>query len=274
MMASAQSTIDHGERFAYATNAGWLECRPSAAHGVRVTETCLSGFAYSGNTGWINFGNGTPVNGFAYANDSASDFGVNIAGDGSLIGYAYGANIGWISFEQSLGKAKLNFLTGQIDGSAFSANIGWIVFDTSQSKLTAESLACPDSDGDGIADSFERFYFSSLTTANASTDFDKDGVSDLDEYRAMTVPRDAKDWLRITEHTHARGPFAASTITFRSSPARLYRIEYNDDLSSLWTISSDGLFAPGSGTTTSKLISHENFSKVFFRVVASKPLQP
>jgi len=39
-----------------------------------------------------------------------------------------------------------------------------------------------DTDGDGIADSWEMSYFGNLTTANKTSDYDKDGYTDLQEY--------------------------------------------------------------------------------------------
>ena len=39
-----------------------------------------------------------------------------------------------------------------------------------------------DTDGDGIADWWENLYFGNLTTANATSDYDSDGVSDLNEF--------------------------------------------------------------------------------------------
>ena len=46
-----------------------------------------------------------------------------------------------------------------------------------------------DSDGDGIADSWEMTYFGNLTTANSSTDTDGDGYSDLNEFLNNTDPK-------------------------------------------------------------------------------------
>ena len=39
-----------------------------------------------------------------------------------------------------------------------------------------------DSDGDGIDDPWEEYFFGDLTTASASSDYDKDGYSDLLEF--------------------------------------------------------------------------------------------
>ena len=73
----------------------------------------------------INLGDGSPVNGSAYSNNSAADFGVNRDAAGNLRGFAWGANIGWINFETN-GSPKMDLLTGNFSGFAYSANCGWI----------------------------------------------------------------------------------------------------------------------------------------------------
>lgn len=82
----AQSTIDAVGKFAYAANMGWLNFRPSATDGVVVGEAFLSGKIYAANYGWISLGNGTPANGHTYENTTATDFGVNHDGTGTLTG--------------------------------------------------------------------------------------------------------------------------------------------------------------------------------------------
>ena len=49
-LAAAQSTISTTDKFAYAANAGWIDFRSSAADGVVVSESFLSGKAYAANT--------------------------------------------------------------------------------------------------------------------------------------------------------------------------------------------------------------------------------
>jgi hypothetical protein len=56
-------------------------------------------------------------------------------------------------------------------------------------RLVKESKAVVDSDGDGIHDDWERIIFGNLTTANDTSDFDKDGYSDKQEY----LNKDLKD---------------------------------------------------------------------------------
>jgi len=46
-----------------------------------------------------------------------------------------------------------------------------------------------DEDGDGISDEWELQHFDNLSEADASSDYDSDGVTDLDEYVGNTQPR-------------------------------------------------------------------------------------
>src|SRR6187402_2221744 len=85
-VAGAQSTISPDDHFAWGTNFGWINFLPSPADGVVVHETCLAGRAWSANFGWMDFGGGSPANGHSYANNSATDYGVNLSPDGRLTG--------------------------------------------------------------------------------------------------------------------------------------------------------------------------------------------
>ena len=273
-VAFAQSTINSTSSFIYSANAGWIDLRASGqvAFGVRVTESFCSGKAYAANFGWIDFGSGLPTNGFAYANNSATDFGVNVGSDGSLTGYAYAANVGWINFEQLYGFPKINLATGKFTGFIYSANVGWISLDTGFTDLLTNTIAYPDTDGDGIADAWEMKRFGNLTTANAISDFDKDGQSDLAEHVADTLPKEPTSRLRITSQTYNLG-FTQNALQFTTSPSRLYRLEINTNLTGLWTNSPLGTFSPDAGLSTTRTINVAAGNSQFFRAVAIRPLQ-
>lgn len=116
--------------YGYLANAGWIDFAPSASTRVSASDTHLQGLAYAANFGWIDLGDGSPANGVAYANNSATDFGVNHNGRGELSGYAYGANIGWINFSwagaNDPNRPRVDLVTGIASGFAYSANVGWI----------------------------------------------------------------------------------------------------------------------------------------------------
>lgn len=64
-------------------------------HSSASTSDNLSGWTWSENIGWISF-NCTNT-----GNCGSSNYGVNVAANGSLSGYAWSENIGWISFNPS-----------------------------------------------------------------------------------------------------------------------------------------------------------------------------
>ncbi len=269
-----QSTISTTDRYAYSANAGWIDLRPSATDGIRVTDTFLAGYAYAANFGFIDFGNGVPANGHTYANNATTNYGVNLSSTGLLTGYAYAPNIGWIQFEQSLGLPKLDLLTGQFSGHAYSANIGWIALDTTLSNLATTSLSRPDTDADGLPDPWERLVFGRLTVAGATSDTDGDGASDAAEYAAGTDPKDGASCLRIMAHSYSASRNSA-TLTFTISPVRNYRIEYDTDLIGAWTDSSLGTFTPAAGSTATRTVLTSLTAgprSRYFRVVAVPPL--
>ncbi|MCX7047724.1 MAG: hypothetical protein NTX50_19840 [Candidatus Sumerlaeota bacterium] len=128
----------------YGANIGWVNLQGDVTSGVVVRPTYVSGWAWSANVGWICLG-AAPANGRRYANDSATDFGVNNDGHGGLSGYAWGSNIGWIAFDTSAApgggaRVSINSATGNFEGFAWSANCGWIAFE----GVPAQSVAATD----------------------------------------------------------------------------------------------------------------------------------
>jgi hypothetical protein len=270
--APAVSTITATNKFAWGANLGWLDWRGDTNNGAVIGEYVCSGSIYAANAGWINLGNGSPTNGIRYQNLGLGDFGVNHDGQGNLRGYAYGANIGWINFESN-GAPHINLSNGRFTGFVYSANCGWIALSNAWALVQTTTITPgADTDGDGMADAWERDYFGGLA-AGAGADPDNDGFSNLQEYLAGTNPNDTDDKLLITSESFSSGGTAA-TLAWRSSLTRNYTIEKTLDLSaSGWFDSGLGLIVPD-GASTTRNFGDTNAAARFYRVRAFRPLLP
>ena len=149
--ASAQSNIDPAQKFAWQENVGWTNWRDAGdgAQGVEVLSDHIAGFIWCENIGFINVGRSGP---YAPAtSQTGSDFGVNVAPDGSLSGYAWGENVGWITFDTStLGAnaARYDDSTDRFRGYAWGENIGWLNLDDAMHFVATIPDCRADLDGD------------------------------------------------------------------------------------------------------------------------------
>lgn len=120
--------LDPTNRFAWSENTGWVNFSPTNVGGqLHYLETngFLSGHAWQENIGWIKLAADT--NG-PFANDSATNWGVNLDENGAMSGYAWSENTGWIKFNPTHGGVAMDMVTGQFDGYAWGENIGWLKF--------------------------------------------------------------------------------------------------------------------------------------------------
>lgn len=280
--ARADSTINPLNASAWSPNVGWINCRADIVHGAIVGEFVCSGFLYSGATGWISLGSGTPANGIAYQNNSAIDFGVNQNGLGNLQGLAWGANIGWLIFTNRdaagapFDGPRVDLATGRLSGFAFSANTGWISLSNAVAFVQTDRMVPGrDSDNDGIADAFELTWTGSLTGMNASSDLDGDASSDLAEYLASTNPTNPGENLRVTALSVGSGG-TNLTATWTTQPTRFYHVQQRLDFTtnSLWTDSGLGLVTPDAAPTSTRAFPATPASQRFIRVEAVRPLPP
>lgn len=129
--AATNSNIDPEARWAWSTNTGWINFNPPNG-GVTVCDDHLEGYAWGENVGWIRLGTVTGDGAHTYSNDSAVDYGVNRDASGNLSGYAWGTNVGWINFDPDGAEGvTFDFRTGDFSGAAWGENVGWINFDSS-----------------------------------------------------------------------------------------------------------------------------------------------
>jgi len=122
------ANIDSTNKYAWGTNAGWINFNPSDGGGVTVYSDHLEGYVWGENVGWIRLGTTTGGSPHTYANDAANTYGVNNDGVGGLSGYAWGTNVGWINFNPTHDQVTIDPTTGDFDGYAWGENVGWIHF--------------------------------------------------------------------------------------------------------------------------------------------------
>jgi hypothetical protein len=113
-------------QFAWSENTGWINFEPAGGGGVDVGATSVTGFAWGENIGWINMNcsnNGTC---------GTVNYGVTRSGS-NLAGYAWSENRGWISFSctntASCGTVNYGVTidgSNELQGYAWGENIGWI----------------------------------------------------------------------------------------------------------------------------------------------------
>jgi hypothetical protein len=140
--AATGGNIDPVDKWAWSTNAGWINFAPTCTGctGVSVYADHLEGYAWGENIGWIRLGTHTGGGAHTYDNTSATDYGVNRDSSGNLSGYAWGTNVGWINFGPTNGGVTID-ASGSFDGYAWGENIGWIHF-----KGTAYNVVAPVSE--------------------------------------------------------------------------------------------------------------------------------
>jgi hypothetical protein len=127
--------------------------------------------------------------------------------------------------------------------NASSANAGtYLVIVTnlagSVTSLVATAVYQPDNDRDGISDSWERLYgLSTNSVDDAGSDLDGDGMSNLAEYIAGTIPVDPLSYLRLDAQLLDSSQVA---LRFLAVSNRTYRVLSRERIDTgLWISLSD-----------------------------------
>jgi hypothetical protein len=124
MAANSPSFGNH----AWSENAGWLNA--AATHGSLTVvpdgaSGYLGGYAWAENFGWVKLGDDS---GGPYANNSASDWGVNMDAAGNLSGYGWSETVGWFNFNPADSQVVVDPGSGAFSGYAWGENVGYVSF--------------------------------------------------------------------------------------------------------------------------------------------------
>lgn len=110
------------------------------------------------------------------------------------------------------------------------ATTAYVVADAVQ--FTCTSLDMSDYDGNGLPNTWERFYFMQETGTSSREDTDGDGRSNWIEYKTGTNPTDARDFydLRTAFHTPESTPHETLQLAWNSAAGLRYRIDVSTNL--------------------------------------------
>lgn len=150
VLLGAAGGVEPANKFSWGENIGWMNwADDDSGMGVMVMPDHMSGLIWCENVGHLNAGNGSGP----YANTNGTNFGINIAGDGTLSGYAWGENIGWVNFStSSLGADRARFDTGagRLRGYAWGENVGWINLNDATHFVGINPACAGNANGDNI----------------------------------------------------------------------------------------------------------------------------
>ncbi len=182
---------------------------------------------------------------------------------GTVAAPATGGYQNWTSVTRS----NLYFTAGEhtlrLHVEASGANYNWMEF-------TAPAPG-QDSDGDGMADTWELQHFNHPTNMPPGLDGDNDGASNVEEYIADTDPTLTSSRLQIT------GAVSGSDVqilTWPASSARRYSLQTNSDITNpgSWTdLLTD---VTPTNSMLSMIDSNSPQGGLFYRVGVSLPSTP
>jgi hypothetical protein len=124
-------------------------------------------------------------------------------------------------------------------------------------------LASSDSDGDQMDDDWELTFFDTLNQ-DGTGDFDLDGLTDLDEFRAGTDPTNEQSVFRAITVRRMGG--GSTTVLWAAIAGHSYQVEYKDAVGdSDWT-ALPGIVTARSGTGSYEDTTSNAVRQRFYRV--------
>lgn len=246
LRATADTTVDPSNPYAYGANIGWLNAAGNGAQGLSIAQNVCEGYVFSPTLGWLHMGNGLPTNGVRYSNNHPTDYGVNRSDEGFLTGHAYCANAGWLTFEQEYGKPKVDLFSGQLSGYAWSGNLGWLSLSNTYGSVRVLSVMPGlDGDGDSLPDWWEYHFYGGTNAPEsaAEADSDNDGVVNWKEHRAGTDPSDSSSLLEFKQPQIPGNGQGQLELSWPSSYGKRYTLTTASSLGGEWTTLVSGVEA-------------------------------
>lgn len=185
---------------------------------------------------------------------SSSSFNGSFALTGSVL--TYNLNAAFSDGDQIapsfFDRATLKLSDGTNDSPRFDVRVMGFRLDTQPSGAV-----------DGMPDSWMQQHFGSTVPSGntvATADFDGDGISNIDEYRSGTNPKDATSKLTFLPPASQQ-----QAISFLSQTNDLYLLEVSTNLT-VWTNAAVPVIASGTNTTVTNFTNVDGDRLGFFRL--------
>ncbi|MGC6567764.1 MAG: sulfatase-like hydrolase/transferase, partial [Akkermansiaceae bacterium] len=198
-LGTGSLTVNGGTLRMSLGNGAGITQGPISQTGGTIIAQFISNSAVTLSSGTLTLGgSGNPIN------SSTVEF--PTGSDGEILSTETPTDF----ISEHLGKITVN-------GSPAVIGTNFEVIDDGSGGSIARLIPSPaDTDADGLDDNWEQTYFGNLTTSDGSGDFENDGLNELAEFNAGTIPTDPDsddDLLRDGEevNTYNTNPALADT---------------------------------------------------------------
>jgi thrombospondin type 3 repeat protein len=128
-------------------------------------------------------------------------------------------------------------------GNVITATATDMIGNNTSQFSAPQTVSTTDTDGDGIPDNWENAHMLNPSVNDANIDSDGDGLTNLQEFKAGTDPKNPTSQFRISSIVPNAGNYQ---IGFPSVLGKTYRLEYRDDLATgNWKTLTDQIFGTG-----------------------------